>query len=301
MLWAIRNARIMPVKKKTKTAEPERKNTLLNFFRKSDSNVPQQQQAGSSKANGSGNRKASISGSSNVCHRANGETADDPVLISDDDEPIAVDTPVASSESKIKASSTRTSDSQSPKPTTNQIPSPFPAFPDFRPPPAWPEIINVGVAEDQDNGDDEDVLNHDVDGDGSVVADSEGEGAVDEGVEADNDPPPRRIPEPDLESPNRSPSVTPAAPAVVADSPVLDSHDGLLPDLVWDEPDEGMGMEDEADEEDSVVLATPPPVSFKRKRGANGASGKVEECPVCQKSLKGLANTVGISCNPLNE
>lgn len=59
------------------------------------------------------------------------------------------------------------------------------------------------------------------------------------------------------------------------------------PGLVWDEPDEGMGMEEEGDEEASDVIATPPPV-VKRKR--TKGSGKVDECPVCWKSLKSEPN-----------
>ena len=167
-------------------------------------------------------------------------------------------------------------------------------MPQFQPPPTWPGIVNTAERDlEEDN-----ILNIDEDGDGSVRAESDDE-AIQEEEAGDNGPTSDIPVEEDMDDvmmiephppPVRTPSTTTRLPA-----PEVSEAEEMNFDMAmqWDEPeDEGMGMEEEGDEEASDIIATPPPVIIKRKRGDKG--GKMEECPVCGKSLKGKMPTVSL-------
>jgi len=297
-------ARATPKKKASANASGS--GNILSFFSKADSrgstvngNVKVEQVEPNSRAKGKGRVAAEV-----------GSVAD-PVVISDDDEPIVVsstakrrrrstDRPASPAQFDVdqaifpEAGPSRSPQSTLPAslPKSAQIEdrNPFPAFPGFQKPPAWPEIINTASgAEDNDE-----VFDVDEDGDGSVIMQSSDEEDEDPGgtmANAIGDDTAELMPSP------IAPTKTVEQPSPLASTsrhPLLDGEDDFDPGLVWDEPeDEGMGMEEEGDEEASEIIATPPPVTMKRKRGGTGE--KMDECPVCGKSLKGKVNTVRVS------
>ena len=302
-------ARATPKKKASANASGS--GNILSFFNKTDQkgsatsgivkaepveSSPSNTTRGTSKANPRGKTTAEV-----------GSVAD-PVIISDDDEPIivasntkrrrtSVDRAASSGHFTVdqaifpEAGPSRSPRDPTPDGTTETTPvedrPPFPAVPGFQKPATWPEIINTASGAE----DDENVLNLDEDGDGSVILqESDGEddipGAMmDDGTEEDAG---EIMPSPI--APTKA--MEQSSPlASTSRHPLLDGEDDFDPGLVWDEPeDEGMGMEEEGDEEASEIIATPPPVTMKRKRAGTGE--KVDECPVCGKSLKGKISTV---------
>lgn len=273
---------------------PSQSGTLLNFFQKSASKsastivkLEQTEPVGTPARRGSGKPRGEIDQG----------TEGDPVVISDDDEPVLIQPPKPNKSSPISMKEIRASpvagpsrlrDSPPPKIPTPGIEdrNPFQGIPGFVSPVTWPTIVNTADRE----GDEDEILNIDEDGDGSVkmVESDEEDNLVDE--EAENLP----VQEEDVDDvvmlepppqPLRTPSTTTRLPAPDTEEINLDTT------MEWDEPeDEGMGMEEEGDEEASEIIATPPPVAMKRKRGDKG--DKTEVCPVCGTSLKGKHNTV---------
>jgi len=295
-------ARATPKRKSADSSTPS--GTLLNFFQKSGSksNVKQEQTEDSDITP---TRRGSIKARPSAPdHGSKG----DPVVISDDDEPVLISSrprpksasPIPSAQAPCEAGPSRPRQTPSPiaaktLPTPVQEDrNPFQGMPQFQPPPTWPGIVNTAERDlDVDH-----ILNIDEDGDGSVRAESDDE-AIQEEETGDNGPTSDIPVEEDMDDvmmiephppPVRTPSTMTRLPAPeVSEAEEMD----LDMAMQWDEPeDEGMGMEEEGDEEASDIIATPPPVVIKRKRGDKG--GKTEECPVCGKSLKGKMPTVSL-------
>ncbi len=148
--------------------------------------------------------------------------------------------------------------------STPQPPSTFPGIPGFSPPPSWPQIINTAQALDDPGdatSDDNRALDVGVGQDGRADEDAALVSDTEEAVEA---------------LPSMEPPVDPGA--------MRDQG------MEWDEgDDEGMGMEEDEegrDDEASEIVETPP-LKIKPK-----AMGKMTECLLCGKSLKGKVNTV---------
>ena len=293
--------RSTPRRKASDTSKPS--GTLLNFFQKSGSksaggNVKQEQvdeTTPSKRGNGDARSMKTDHG-----------TEGDPVVISDDDEPILISSPKfknvppqpqisIKNEASIEAGPSRPRKSASPKAQPAAIGGdrhPFPNLPNFTPPPTWPTIVNTADGEDEED----DVLNVDEDGDGSVrMADSDEEDVSEETDEMSHPAKEVTLGEDTDDVTMIEPDPPLQKPSTIARMPAPDA-DGMDMDMgmEWDEPeDEGMGMEEEGDEEASDIIATPPPIAIKRKRAQLG--GKMEECPVCGNSLKGKTNTVSSS------
>ena len=276
----------------------ESSNSLLNFFRKTD---------GGSTSNGDNVPRIKVE--EEVSWRIGKDVGKpkgkmfehgsevDPVVISDDEDPIdlvdpkrrKVSLPLNPSNSmEVDVSSTRPSHlprqscppPPAPPPVTRS--DPFPNLPAFKPPSTWPDIVNTADVEVE--------VEADIDGDGSVremVSDDGKEphdpGDGTNGIEKDDYG--LQMPMDDVPEIMQS-----TVPLPRRDS--TSSKKGWLGgdfDMVWDEPeDEGMGMEEDGDDGASEIVETPPPV--KRNRGEQ--SDKVSDCPICGKSLKGKTNNV---------
>lgn len=244
-------------------------NTLLDFFNKSSTTAGK----GATPSRPKGKDKGNLP-------TTNG-SARDPVIIVDSDEediapidvkptmvspplpePLIVDVPMAGP--------SRLPRSISPIPVNEPPHNPFPNLPDFKPPSTWPTIVSTADQEEEN-------LEYDDNRDGSVI-DVDSDDDLDETIDDE------------IEISNPHPVLSSHPLTVPAPAGGLDEFD---PGLEWDEPDEGMGMEEEGDEEASDIIATPPPVVKRRK--LNGSTGKMEECPVCGKSLRGQPNeNVGV-------
>jgi DNA cross-link repair 1A protein len=322
-------------KKKSIETTP-RPNTLLNFFRKSEdkstkSGVKAEPDDSPSRQtdtlNGTKGRGNALEVYGN---------AGDPVVISDsdDDEPVVqssivraeLDNPTPSRRPNQlgtdeplagpSKSSRRPSSPSHPPAQPSNLPypehNPFPNIPGFQAPSTWPTIVNTASEEDDmffDENKDGSVIAMSDDGEdgeedgeeAAIVDDREGriditnengghavQGDIDDVIEI-VDPPSRR-----LEPIQRTPIPLELNPD---DSGVGDDFD---PGLEWGEPeDEGMGMEEEGDEEASDIIATPPPITLKRKRPSSGGAGeKVTDCPVCGLSLRGKVSSVSLCSKP---
>ncbi|WVR08003.1 hypothetical protein IAU60_005047 [Kwoniella sp. DSM 27419] len=176
----------------------------------------------------------------------------DPVVISDDEDVVSLP-PLASQAKRRKVQTCPTS------PPREK--SAFPAYPDFKPPETWPNVINVGSTGDDDD-EEEGIPPSDEDGNGDQdpMPGDDGEND-DSGIELDDV---KELPLPVPES----------MAAVPAQEPLAREVDGDIEmDGGWEDPeDEGMGMdEDDGDDEGSVVSE-----SVKRS----------SRCPVCGLSLK---------------
>lgn len=306
-------------KKKGSVETTPKSNTILSFFRKSDDRVP--------KVEVKVETEDSPSRRTNQSRRGKGKDEDvygsigDPVVISDDDEPICVQ-PGVTRKQKGKSPLTFEEDAtrdtksgpskispRSPSPPTYRDRgqsrdispiehNPFPNIPGFKPPPTWPAVVNTASNET----DEADII-FDDNKDGSVIAVSDDEEDEEPVVIEEQDANIAQSEKDEIEvlddsvrkSGNLSRGghvplhIPPIAPDMQTSSQFADPFE---PGLEWDEPeDEGMGMEEEEDEEASDIIATPPPVNLKRKRGIGGDQSKVE-CPVCGLSLKGKQDTV---------
>ena len=237
-------------------------------------------------------------------------SAGDPLVISDDDEPSTskrrkVD-PVGdatldagpfkllrsqSSSLSLRPEPTLTKDitpfGPEPPPTDPILvdpPDPFPNLPGFTAPPTWPSVVNTGGESYGVDGEDDameeegESADHD-DADGSQKGmNDEVEDSLDDtddivGIDAPMD----------------------GSPAVVASLP---SFNGVAIDTMsdlgmdWHEPeDEGMGMDEDGDE-DVTEIVTPPP------RSSLLSTGKVTSCPICKASMKGKAKAVSSTIVP---
>ena len=144
-----------------------------------------------------------------------------------------------------------------------QLAHPFPGSPQFSPPRTWPQIVNTGpLLSDPGDPISDDEVTQDPEDDRDDPAND------DSGLELDTEEPFEMLP--------------------VVQPP---EHPGALgvPGMEWDEgDDEGMGMEedDEGGDEASEIVETPP----LRFRVVD--VGKMTECPICGKSLKGKVNMV---------
>lgn len=159
--------------------------------------------------------------------------------------------------------------------------SPIASQPGFQTPKSWPEIINVGA-----NGTEDEI-------DGNETDDSKGtqdpgddydDPALDDsGLDMD-------VMEVD-EEPVVEPSGSPEPPGVAPESlPPLAVSGSTTVDLSmeWSEgDDEGMGMEEDEDE-----VAEQAQAKLSQAKSATRKTDKLQECPVCGKSLKGKPNTV---------
>jgi DNA cross-link repair 1A protein len=275
--------------------------SLLNFFQKSDgassTSTTIKKPAKSAKVDsGKSQGSYSIAVNGKGKGKAIDGTAFDPVVISDDDDIVEVTpAPKKSSVARVRPAEEVEVDDDLPGPSVRKRspspqvppqqspPNPFPNLPGFKQPPTWPQIVNTADIEED---------SHLSDGDGSVKAPSEAGDASDD---EDRMQDPEILEDEDFivyDADEKAGSKLDSTSLAFEADP-RGSMGGLDMDMVWDEPeDEGMGMEEEGDDDLSEVIATPPPVSMKRKRGP--ANEKVDECPVCQRSLKGKPNAVSV-------
>ncbi|TYJ58930.1 hypothetical protein B9479_000364 [Cryptococcus floricola] len=148
-------------------------------------------------------------------------SAHDPVVISDDDDIELLSRPVSPKRRKT----TKTTTPVVKKPASPDPPV-FAGYPDFEPPPSWPKVINTAAIDDEDGvppSDEDDARDQDPE-DGQLEED-------DSGVEMEDDEP---------RHPARGMGLSRSGSGV----------EGSLGGMDWEEPDEGMGMEDYGDEED---------------------------------------------------
>ena len=195
---------------------PPERGTLLSFFKKETTSVRTEfhvshtqvgsglasvkQTAGPSKpieAKNTSSKQSSICrGKEKETQKGHNGSAHDPVVISDDDEdglsPAAPST--RSKRRKISASSSNRN--QAPERHSHspcrpfEAPPMFAGYPEFKPPPTWPQVVNTADVEEDGNGDIMMVS----DEDGARTQDPE-EGEIEEddsGVELDDHDRPRR-------------------------------------------------------------------------------------------------------------
>nr|XP_019043488.1 DNA cross-link repair 1A protein [Kwoniella bestiolae CBS 10118]OCF22418.1 DNA cross-link repair 1A protein [Kwoniella bestiolae CBS 10118] len=204
-------------------------------------------------------------------------SVEDPVVISDDEDILPVSPPTPSNKKrKLSNISLEAGPSKSPQPAR---PPPFPGYPDFKPPPTWPEVINVGDVQNIEDDDEEDIPPSDEDHHRNQDPE-DGDDAENDDSGLDMDIERQDMPEPiEPETPQ---GATPSKHFSVGDIDMTEE---------WEEPeDEGMGMEEdgEGDDEGSVMSE---PINRNRGRGSKAIpGGKMSECPVCGKSLKGQNN-----------
>ncbi|WVQ75584.1 hypothetical protein IAR50_005211 [Cryptococcus sp. DSM 104548] len=150
-------------------------------------------------------------------------SAHDPVVISDDDDIEILPRPVSPKRRKTDKSIPHTN--QSPKVTSPDPPT-FAGYPQFEPPPTWPKVINTAAIDDEDGvpPSDEDNAGDQDPEDGQMEED-------DSGVEIEDDEP---------RHPARGMRLATSGSTIEGDIGGMD----------WEEPDEGMGMEDYGDDED---------------------------------------------------
>nr|XP_031858424.1 uncharacterized protein CI109_006187 [Kwoniella shandongensis]KAA5525496.1 hypothetical protein CI109_006187 [Kwoniella shandongensis] len=271
---------------------------------------------------GNGNGAVGVAG---VCG-----SVDDPVVISDEEDDILpIDTPSPKSKRrrvdsplpqttdehlgqdvKMEAGPSRIPDTnRSPRasPTTTSLPDtvvppPFPGYPAFKPPPTWPEVINTGQAhfegDDDDDGDeippsDEDGYRTQDPGEGTRMEDDDSGLDLDMDTGTEDNKRQGRDAELEEEEPNED-----AVPAHVGHEKFEEHDAGGDFGMDWEEPeDEGMGMEEEGDDEASEIGDVPLRGNGrgrgggKRKAGID-KGGKITQCPVCGMSMKGKMNTV---------
>ncbi|WVQ78981.1 hypothetical protein IAT38_001073 [Cryptococcus sp. DSM 104549] len=293
-----------PTTKKNKEVAP--KGTILSFFSKGSSSATGSAAASSGTNGGSGARRSKEvvkaemeDGETSVTSRAgrreaakekkvqrtskgkgkeiNG-SANDPVVISDDDDitPLPGPSTAQPNPKRRKINSLAPSRQSTPStpssPKSTVCPPPFAGHPEFKPPPSWPQIINTA----EPPSDEEDVPPSDED---DARTQDPGEGQMEEddsGLEMEDDDQSSRRRRVELERRESGRSSV-----------------GGAGDMGWEEPeDEGMGMEDEDDVGDDVTVVDEP-VSRKGTEKETIAQGdKVDQCPVCGASLKGKVNTV---------
>ncbi|WWD04187.1 hypothetical protein V865_002254 [Kwoniella europaea PYCC6329] len=212
---------------------------------------------------------------------------EDPVVISDDEDILPASPPSPISRKRKLSHISPEAGPSSLRPIDSSKPPPFPGYPDFKPPPTWPEVINVGDMhniehEDEDDNDippsDED---HNRNQDPEDGDDAEND---DSGLDMEVEPTDLDLPEP----------IEPETPQVATPSKQFKESDlGLNIDMTeeWEEPeDEGMGMEEDGEGDDEASVISEP---INRGRGKKGISAaQMTECPICRKSLKGQVNTV---------
>ena len=149
---------------------------------------------------------------------------------------------------------------------------PFPGRPEYVCPPTWPQIVNTAAQPDDYD---------DLEADGcSDSYSNKGRGQVPKGehnpsADVDSDL--------DLEAEDLIEEVP------VAEPPVEPSGIGD-PASEWDEgDDEGMGMEEDEEGGEDETAAI---VEIQTPKRPMKAVGKVDECPMCGKSLKGQVKSV---------
>ncbi|KIR42093.1 DNA cross-link repair 1A protein [Cryptococcus deuterogattii 99/473] len=237
---------------------PSERGTLLSFFKKETTSVDTgfhasqtriknevvsvELTAGPSKPSQTRNNSSEQStirrGKGKEKQQDHNGSAHDPVVISDDDEDDPLPATPSSSSKRRKISVPSSYQNQAPQRSSRQSPNRllktptiFAGCPDFKPPPKWPHIVNIADVEEDD--DDEIMLVSDED---ATRTQDPGEGEIEEddsGVEmGDND----RSRTPEMQA-TQSGEDIPAG------------------EMGWEEPDEGMGMEDEVDDADDAQSA----------------------------------------------
>ncbi|ORY34687.1 DNA repair metallo-beta-lactamase-domain-containing protein [Naematelia encephala] len=181
-----------------------------------------------------------------------------------------------------------------PQPTVFHLPPPVAGLPDFRPPPTWPQIVNTADGEgidDEEGEEEEDAIPPSDPEDGRDDGD-ETQDPEDGRDDGDTQDPRDDGDDSQLDVPGLGMELEIDEPQLLPDPPPSKFIGGVLPmpvdiDMEWDEGnDEGMGMEEEGDDEASEIVQTPPP------RRGNAGSGKVTTCPICGISLRGKVNTL---------
>lgn len=237
---------------------PSERGTLLSFFKKETTSVDTgfhasqtriknevvsvELTAGPSKPSQTRNNSSEQStirrGKGKEKQQDHNGSAHDPVVISDDDEDDPLPATPSSSSKRRKISVPSSYQNQAPQRSSRQSPNRllktptiFAGCPDFKPPPKWPHIVNIADVEEDD--DDEIMLVSDED---ATRTQDPGEGEIEEddsGVDmGDND----RSRTPEMQA-TQSGEDIPAG------------------EMGWEEPDEGMGMEDEVDDADDAQSA----------------------------------------------
>ncbi|KAK6908877.1 hypothetical protein I203_102882 [Kwoniella mangroviensis CBS 8507] len=211
---------------------------------------------------------------------------EDPVVISDDEDILPVSPPSPISRKRKLSHISPGAGPSSLRAIDSSKPPPFPGYPDFKPPTTWPEVINVGDMHNIEHEDEEDDIppsdeDHNRNQDPEDGDDAEND---DSGLDMDVEPTDLDLPDP----------IEPETPQVATLSKQFKERDlGMNIDMTeeWEEPeDEGMGMEEDGEGDDEASVISEP---INRGRGKKGLSGgKISECPICGKSLKGQVNTV---------
>lgn len=196
----------------------------------------------------------------------------DPVVISDDDEDdvLPAAPPTRSKRRKFSASSNRNQAPQLPSQSPcrpSEAPPMFASYSEFKPPPTWPQVVNT--ADVEENGNDQSMMVADED---DTRTPDPWEGKIEEddsGVELDDRDRPHSPERQDTQSAN-----------------------GLtVGGIEWEEPDEGMGMEDEVDDADDVqsaISSSIKPSTSKRGRRISPFSFSIPiPEPPSQSTIKG--------------
>lgn len=274
-------------------------------------------------------------------------TQDDPVVISDDDEVAvpavteakkrrtlvrddAIDvasSPEAGPSTPKKRSPSPSDRSEGVTTTLAAVPPPaFDGYPDCKPPPTWPDIVNTADVEGEDvdmpeeevpelmtlpdcgvpTDKEEDEATGGEGGEDRVIGDNDDDsvmgredyhdGDPDEdhranrSIALDDSPPDRPAP---LSAPipiDDEPEAVPSDPPDGLGGPLDDMGDmGIGLDMAWEEgDDEGMGMEEEGDDDKASVVSFAGSTMGKRSRDGE----KVTACPNCGLSMKGKTQAV---------
>ncbi|ODN77538.1 hypothetical protein L202_04712 [Cryptococcus amylolentus CBS 6039] len=224
---------------KAKNNQPAQKNTLLGFLNKGSESPTKNQSSHVVPAERPVKRELeeAVAGPSRIVktpskgsRKGKGKetqvdgSAHDPVVISDDDDIELLSRPVSPKRRKTAKTTTPAVK----KPASPNFPV-FAGYPDFEPPPSWPKVINTAAIDDEDGvppSDEDDARDQDPE-DGQLEED-------DSGVEMEDDEP---------RHPARGMGLSRSGSGV----------EGSLGGMDWEEPDEGMGMEDYGDEEDEPL------------------------------------------------
>ncbi|ODO05581.1 hypothetical protein I350_04638 [Cryptococcus amylolentus CBS 6273] len=224
---------------KAKNNQPAQKNTLLGFLNKGSESPTKNQSSHVVPAERPVKRELeeAVAGPSRIVktpskgsRKGKGKetqvdgSAHDPVVISDDDDIELLSRPVSPKRRKTAKTTTPVVK----KPASPNFPV-FAGYPDFEPPPSWPKVINTAAIDDEDGvppSDEDDARDQDPE-DGQLEED-------DSGVEMEDDEP---------RHPARGMGLSRSGSGV----------EGSLGGMDWEEPDEGMGMEDYGDEEDEPL------------------------------------------------
>ncbi|WWC73626.1 uncharacterized protein I206_107598 [Kwoniella pini CBS 10737] len=214
-------------------------------------------------------------------------SSEDPVVISDDDDIAPIGTFLSSPTSKKRKfsnGSPSAAEAGTIKTPEFTKPPPFPGYPEYKPPSIWPEVINTGEVFNVEEGDDDEDGIPPSDEDNNADQDpQDGDEAEydDSGIDMDIDK--NQLLDP-IESD------TPNGLEIGKQFSVTDLG-GIDLTVEWEEPeDEGMGMEEDGEGDDELSVASEPIGSRKGAKGRQG--GKMTECPICRKSLKGQVSTV---------